>query len=173
MMENEFQEQYIPGLKNNQSRLFLPLSPYHYPKLKKNLPAAPFMLFTRHHFRDYYDNINIKKLCLFSSQIWGRKSKKNLKGGGRTKNLELYTPQGFGIGIIMQYLPNLECLSLKVQTELCYRFSALFPYLLVIWSQLKLWINYDRRIQEQLGLLRSTGELQFRLVSTLQNFKLF
>ena len=24
------------------------------PKIKKILPAAPFMLFTRHHFRDYY-----------------------------------------------------------------------------------------------------------------------
>ena len=56
---------------------------------------------------------------------------------------------------------------------MCYRFSALFPYLLVIWSQLKLWINYDRRIQEQLGLLRSTGELQFRLVSNLYQFKLY
>ena len=55
-MENEFQEQYIPGLKNKQSRgdFFLPLSPFHYPKLKKNLPAAPFMLYKRHHFEDYY-----------------------------------------------------------------------------------------------------------------------
>ena len=54
-MENEFQEQYIPGLTNNQSRFFFAIATIpNYPKLKKNLPAAPFMLFTRHHFRDYY-----------------------------------------------------------------------------------------------------------------------
>ena len=54
-MENEFQEQYIPGLTNNQSRFFFAIATIpNYPKLKKNLPAAPFMLYKRYHFQDYY-----------------------------------------------------------------------------------------------------------------------
>ena len=43
-MGNEFQEQYIPGLKNNQSRLFFAIVTIPLPKVKKKLPAEPFML---------------------------------------------------------------------------------------------------------------------------------
>ena len=43
-------------------------------------------------------NINIKKLCLFSYRIWGRKFKKNLRGGGKNKKI--------GIICIMEHDAN-------------------------------------------------------------------
>ena len=94
-MENEFQEQYIPGLKNNQSRLFFAIVTIPLPKVKKKICLRRNLCFIHCIILRIimHCNINIKKLCLFSSRIWGRKSKKKIEGGGeRIKNLELYTP---------------------------------------------------------------------------------
>ena len=93
-MENEFQEQYIHGLTNNQSRLFFAIATIpNYPKLKKICLRRHLCFLQGIILRIImHCNINIKKLCLFSSRIWGRKSKKVLRGGKNKKFGIIYTP---------------------------------------------------------------------------------
>ena len=86
-----------PGLTNHHPKsfqTFFLLPPYHsLPKvLKKNLPAAPFMLLKMHHLGIImHCNIDLVKNYVFSVIEFGRGNKKKIEGE-RIKEFELYTP---------------------------------------------------------------------------------
>ena len=119
-------------------------------------------------------NINIKKLCLFSSWIWGRKSKKNWGGGERIKNLELYTPLTFSL---MNYIWS----SLRFIFFLIY--LMIYDVLILLWyetssktvdlyqtKETEIYIYYSAKVFT-LKFVNVWENLIFQLVVNLFNFR--